>query len=591
VPVQDAAIKDALLHGVEELKADPKEGKFDSWLAKADLCGSEHWLGVTCEYHGQKRIGINIVLENEKGFVTPLRGKLPAAWGALGPALCSLALTYGWKYPWRYETNTSCQLAEPYVQTTWSNLTQLRRVDLINLGLQGTVPLQVFANMPRLRYLGLAHNQFTALPTLLPGQFSKLLSLGLAYNMLHGKVPASYGQTFKSLTGLGLDHNQLDTLKLGAEDFPDLGGLGMSHNNLTGRMPNVLLLKSLTNADFSHNSLTVLPDIWWHNMPTGNLLHRHSNNLLEVIASHNKISGLLPPLVSSEGANGTVRLAADLSFNQLSGSISAGTRKAGTNRHGYLVAANNHLTGTLPVNLMDWFSGAVDLSHNLLSDSCCPEAWYRWKDLTGLYLEHNALRGPLPATYSNWSNLIELDLSSNPLNTTIPPVFLGTNEYKQWYSGDKLDTVCGVYLNNCSLQGTLPTAWLQSFIVNGRSLAIHDNPDLGGCLPPPRICDHNAPHPFCVQSKTTLVRRSASCQSCFNQLWDLRSAALWPVRHSPLPRHDCDQISELGYTWYANQSCDTLFAWPNASSAIGAACSREWCAALAGMRITAVCPA
>jgi hypothetical protein len=159
----------------------------------------------------------------------------------------------------------------------------------------------------------------------------------------------------------------------------------MAHNKLSGKMPNVLLLKSLMNADLSHNSLTALPDIWWHNMPIGKLLVRFGN-LLEVIAPHNKISGSLPPLVSIKGANGTMRLAADLSFNELSGSISAGTRQAGTNRHGYLVAANNHLTGTLPVSLMHWFSGAVDLSYNLLSGSCCPEVWNRWKELNGLYL-------------------------------------------------------------------------------------------------------------------------------------------------------------------------------------------------------------
>jgi hypothetical protein len=74
---------------------------------------------------------------------------------------------------------------------------------------------------------------------------------------------------------------------------------------------------------------------------------------------------------------------------------------------------------------MHWFSGAVDLSHNMLSGSCCPEAWHHWGYLKGLYLEHNMLQGPLPSIYSNWSRLLELDLASNPLNTTVPPVFLG----------------------------------------------------------------------------------------------------------------------------------------------------------------------
>jgi hypothetical protein len=131
-----------------------------------------------------------------------------------------------------------------------------------------------------------------------------------------------------------------------------------------------------------------------------------------VIAPHDKISGSLPPLVSTPKANGTFKLAVDLSFNELSGSIRAEVRHAGTTRHGCLIASHNRLTGTLPTTHMHWFSGAVDLSHNMLSGACCPKAWHHWDSLGGLYLEHNMLSGPLPSIYSNWSTLLVLDLAS-----------------------------------------------------------------------------------------------------------------------------------------------------------------------------------
>jgi hypothetical protein len=79
----------------------------------------------------------------------------------------------------RFDTNKSCQLVSPYIPEAWSNLTHVNSITLVNLGLRGTVPLLIYADMPKLRFLTLAHNQFTAMLTPQPGEFNFLSSIDL----------------------------------------------------------------------------------------------------------------------------------------------------------------------------------------------------------------------------------------------------------------------------------------------------------------------------------------------------------------------------------------------------------------------------
>lgn len=639
VSVTDAYIKDALLRGVKELGADPSERTFDDWLPQADLCTGavpyfKMWRGVDCDGHTNSSQGIAITLS----FDIPLKGRLPSAWGALGHHLVSVSMEFGYSalqrnYPkcTGAVSNASCQLVSPYVPETWTNFTNMRNMRLSNLGLQGAVPLHIFAKMPRLQMLDLAYNQFTTLPAPLVGQFKglrqlvvcnntlgahlpdlqdgtfpHLQDLDLSNNMMTGSVPLSFGAALKDLRFLALDHNMLDTLIIEPDSFPGLSYLQMAHNRLSGKMPNVMRLKRLNRVYLSYNSLTSLPDVWWHNMPADKPRPWYRNqDFLMVVASHNKILGSLPPLASTEGANGTFRLSVDLSFNELSGSIKASVRKAGTSRHGYLIAVHNNLSGTLPPNLMHWFSGVVDLSHNMLSGSC-PERWHCWESLHGLYLEHNNLQGPLPAIYSNWSRLVALDLGSNPLNTTIPPTFLGTYPFKEFGDGREYEmhgAIRQVYLNNCSLHGTLPSSWLSHLLIEGHALAIHDNPDLEGCLPQAtsnnaanqESCDMNLQISQVYCSTLSLLRRRPLCYSCFKegQLDRLTDAFSYG---DILLRFDCSQADEPLYIngmalQHDTQLCDSWSAWPNSTCtcSAGEACSGVRCAALANTRVSGVC--
>lgn len=612
VPIPDADIKEALLRGVEELGADPDEHKrlFGSWVMHADMC--LFWRAVDCFNTGgdmDARSGITL----NAYFKKPLKGRLPAAWSALGQQLRYLGLAYDLigLETGNSNTNESCQLVSPFIPETWSNLTHINGLALVNLGLQGTVPVHTFEGMHELSYVWLAHNQFTALPAFTPWKFKHLTHLVLSYNMLgqstlpelqlgalpalqsmaldhnmlRGKVPASYGTVLRSLVGLTLGFNELDTLDLGQDDYPSLKVLQMDHNKLSGKMPNVVV-KNLTIADFSHNSLTALPDVWWHNMPANTT--RRYFKILEVLAPHNKIHGSLPPLRSATwptkldgrpGSDEPLKLAADLSFNDLSGSIRASAWKVNNTRHGYLIASHNNLTGKLPPTLMHWFGGVVDLSHNMLSGACCPAAWYRWKSLQGLYLQHNMLRGPLPSTYSNWSTLIALDVASNPLSTTIPPMFLGTYPWKGATNQfDGWSVYQEVYLNNCSLFGTLPRAWVNNLLIHGQALAIHDNPNLRGCLPPATcayISDGN-----CIKPPVSLATRASSCHSC------LSGAPSAVVAYNTL-RFDCDEVDRPSYK--AHTSCEMLATWPSTTFAAGGACTEGWCAAITGTRVAGTC--
>jgi hypothetical protein len=179
------------------------------------------------------------------------------------------------------------------------------------------------------------------LPELQPGALPFIQYMYLDHNSFHGSVPSSYGSTLKTLKKLYLEYNEINSLELRPEDFPSLEHLRMDHIQLMGRMPNVLQLKRLVQAVFSHNSLTALPDVWWHNAPINQDRRKTWELLVEVFAPYNRLSGSLPPLVSTPGANGTTSLAADLPFNDFSGSISASLRQAGTNRHGYLIASHS----------------------------------------------------------------------------------------------------------------------------------------------------------------------------------------------------------------------------------------------------------
>jgi Leucine-rich repeat (LRR) protein len=637
VPVTDAYIKAALLKGAQELQLDPSDTRFDTWNPKADLCTSGFWFGVGCEdWRPSKRL-----LKIDVGEFLPLvkspKGQLPAAWGALGKYVSSITIIFGWGdlgylHPeggatghWGFLANDMCQLARPYIPDTWANLTGLTFLGLKNLGLKGAVPLQMLGALPKLSNLDLSNNEFTALPppqtdhfpqlrylaltnnrlgqAPLPefeeGSLPNLLLLDISNNTIRGKVPASYGSTLKMLYGMNLEGNLFDTLEVNEDAFPHLQLLHMSHNQLSGKMPNVLLLKQLTMVDFSYNSLTALPDVWWHNMPISTAPHRLANTL-EVLAAHNNITGSLPPLVPNPKS---FKLAVDLSFNDISGNINASLPNGGSTRHSYLLASHNRLTGPLPVGLMRWFSGVVDLSHNMLSGPCCPETWRKWESLRGLYLNHNMLQGPLPSTYSNWAGLYVLDLSSNPLNTTIPDAFFGAHLFKH-PTASNASTCCTtnafeLYLNNCSLYGTLPTTWLESYLVTGKYLAFHDNSDLHGCLPPSR----NAclkPQRFCNDpSALQLVYSNASCDACFvcdelteNVVWE---RVPWPYFYPrAIHRYNC---SSLG-NFYASSrrmdgvtSCDALYAWPNMTAIVERPCTADWCNALAGTQVTGVCRA
>lgn len=226
-------------------------------------------------------------------FAKSPKGRLPSAWGALNHRVVYLSVSFDYNEAnGSVYTNKSCQLVSPYVPE-WSNLTNLRGVGLNNLGLQGPVPLNVFADLPHLQNLDFRHNQFTTLPAPKAGQFNTLRYLGVSHNTLQGQlpelqggafahllgldlthnlltssVPASYGVTLRNLWSLSLQFNMLDTIVIRPGSFPRLRVLDMAHNQMAGKMPNVLPLKRLNQVDLSHNSLTALPDVWWHNMPT-----------------------------------------------------------------------------------------------------------------------------------------------------------------------------------------------------------------------------------------------------------------------------------------------------------------------------------
>lgn len=200
------------MRGIEELKVDPSDRAklLKSWIPQADLCS---WTPCVQCNGRNARAGINLDFSFEK----PLTGRLPAAWGAIGQTLRSINLRYDevGLATSRSDKNESCRLASPYIPQTWSNLTRTTLVRLSNLGLQGAVPVLIFADMPNLRFLTLANNQFTALPAPAPGEFKALTAVDLSYNMLgQSALPELEVGALPALESLNLGYNMLQGREL-----------------------------------------------------------------------------------------------------------------------------------------------------------------------------------------------------------------------------------------------------------------------------------------------------------------------------------------------------------------------------------------
>ncbi|KAL7229721.1 hypothetical protein ACSBR2_008266 [Camellia fascicularis] len=264
------------------------------------------------------------------------------------------------------------------------SLSTLISLDLSSNLLYGQLQLspKTLSLRPRLKYLDLGDNHFSAdLPAEL-GELNQLETLKLGPNFFSGQIPPELGnllllQTL-DLSGNGLTGNV--PTQIG--NLTHLQFLGLGNNLLSGSLSPSLFtkLQSLISLDVSNNSLSgyIPPEI-------GKL-----KNLTDLYIGVNQFSGVLPPEIG------------ELSSLQNFFSPACSIR------------------GPLPETISELKSlGKLDLSYNPLKCSI-PKSIGKLQNLTILNLVYAELNGSIPAELGNCRNLKTLMLSFNSLSGSLP---------------------------------------------------------------------------------------------------------------------------------------------------------------------------
>jgi len=361
-------------------------------------------------------------------------------------------------------------------------MTELVAFDLTMNPLTGEIPTQI-GMMTNLSYLYLrSNNLIGSIPTEI-GMLTEVIILHLEQNFLTNKIPTEVGN-MKSIAGLWLRMNELEgqiPSEIGA--LTALEGVFLQSNNLSASIPaEIGNLVKLREINLSENSLSGQVPTWLGMFTM----------LEKVILSSNDLTGSFPV----ELGNLTNVAVIDFSRNNMTGDVSFETFRnmqpmdkldlgynnlrfelnskfleimsstetvslSGNTIEGaleipieneikfqnleYLHLDDNCLSGTLPLNLQDYFPrleelllSSKDYCNKCFTETDCPYDFKeenhvctgtRFEFPYGTFLENNTLcvdrlgfYGEFPADYGNLNYLKKLNLSGNVLDGTIPKV-------------------------------------------------------------------------------------------------------------------------------------------------------------------------
>jgi len=374
---------------------------------------------------------------------------------------------------WLIENNTylknlyleNCSLSGPFLLPKNSHM-NLSILSISMNYLQGQIPSEIGAHLPRLTVLSMSHNGFNgSIPSSL-SNMSLLRDLDLSNNVLTGRIPKHLTISLCLFNFLILSNNSLQgAIPDSMSNCSSLQLLDVSNNNLSPRIPGwIWSMSFLDFLDLSRNNFSgPLP-------PTIST----SSTLRYVYLSRNKLQGL----ITKAFYNFSTLLTLDLSHNNLIGTIPEWIGSLSKLR--YLLLSYNKLEGEIPIQLckLDGLT-LIDLSHNHLSgdilscmtslapfsaltDATIVETSQQYLEFTtknvsliyrgsivklfsgidfscnnftgkippeienlskikALNLSHNSLIGPIPPTFSRLKEIESLDLSHNKLDGEIPP--------------------------------------------------------------------------------------------------------------------------------------------------------------------------
>ncbi|CAJ2658813.1 unnamed protein product [Trifolium pratense] len=315
------------------------------------------------------------------------------------------------------------------------NISSLIEISLDRNNLNGSLRHEMFHQFSLLQLFSLNSNDYRGIIPRSIGNCSSLQIISLEDNFFTGSIPMEIGHL-----------NQLRILQLG-------------NNSLSGPIPSKLLnISTLEVLVLGQNYLSgMLPSNMGFGLP----------NLQQLQMYGNKFVGKIPNSISN--ASNLVTL--DLSRNEFSGIIpnSFGDLRVIE----FLFIEQNNLTlndDSLEINLLNSLTSCkylayLDVSRNRLSK--LP------KSIGNLSLEHFyanscGINGNIPLEIGNMSNLIDLSLSMNDLNGSIPCTIKRSNlqlldlDYNG-LQGSIVHELCEVsslselYLTSNKLSGVLPT--------------------------------------------------------------------------------------------------------------------------------------
>ena len=335
------------------------------------------------------------------------------------------------------------------------------RVIELNLSeneLSGSIPPEL-GNLAKLEVLGLAVNQLRGTIPLELVNLSRLTHLFLFSNQLTGSIPPELSK-LANLEQLALSWNQLGGMipsELGK--LASLELLAISGNRLTGSIPPVLGdLASLTMLALHVNRLT-------GNIPPE--LNKLSG-LEWLFLADNRLNGCIPEVWQNVEENDLDEVGLPICTDKDA-----------------LIALYEATDGANWVSNQNWLSDdpigtwygvitdendrviELDLSDNELNGTI-PSELGHLTYLEVLYLSENQLSGTIPSALGVLSNLIELSLWSNELTGPIPPE-LG-----------RLANLEMLHLGKNELSGTIPTEL--GNLTNLEELGLYSN-KLTGVIP------------------------------------------------------------------------------------------------------------
>ncbi|KAI3833428.1 hypothetical protein MKX03_019923 [Papaver bracteatum] len=342
-----------------------------------------------------------------------------------------------------YENNLS-----GYIPLKIRKLESLVDLELSTNNLSGPIPASI-CNLSNITTLYLYEKNLS----------ESLVYLELSTNQLSGPIPASISN-LRNLNTLCLDENKLPSyIPLEIGKLKSLVDLDLSSNNLSGPIPASISLCNLTNLRYlriseNHLSGSIPQDIG--RLEFLNELEISTNsfsgeipisicnlsNLNILRLSENKFSGRIPRDIgnlrslinlelSTNNLNGSIPTSLCnlinlnslyLFDNQLSGSIPEEIGKLNSLME--IILSTNYLTGPIPSSICNLSKLNIFSLYDFLIHKNKSNLTYLCNSTVGrlqyLYLYNNHLTGPIHKQLGECSNLLELDLSRNSLNGSIP---------------------------------------------------------------------------------------------------------------------------------------------------------------------------